>query len=118
MINTGSGSCDLYAQANNAASNQYPWLHKGLPDLIGTGCVKAPDWPKRRSTCWSSGSNTYPFYNSTPFPICTNNGKKNALNMIRIGIIKDHCDLPCCNANIPLTKDEPEPNKPEPIKPE
>ena len=66
-INKGSATsaCDLYAivKLNNGT-----WI--GLPDLLGTGCVKAPDFPKKMNVCWGS-PNTYPTYNTTPTPICT-----------------------------------------------
>ncbi len=74
-----------------------PTTSSGLPDLYGTGCVKAPDFPKSISTCWGA-PNTYPIYNTAyggAYPICTSSGIKNAANMIRIGIIKGHCNLPC-----------------------
>lgn len=78
-----------------------------LPDLIGSGCVVAPDWPKRVSTCWGS-PNTYPNYQSTT-PICTQNGKTNAANMIRIGIKKGYCRLPGCYIS-PSPSPSPSPN--------
>ena len=91
-VNKGSttSACDLYAVVRLSNGT---WI--GLPDLVGTGCVRAPDFPKRQSTCWGP-PNTYTNYNTTPTPICTGSGIKNAANMIRIAINRGWCKLPLC----------------------
>lgn len=89
-ITTTSCACDLYAKVKLTATTS-----TGLPDLIGTGCVYAPDYPRHMSICFGP-PNTYPNYNATPTPICTSSGVKNAANMIRIGIKKGHCKIPTC----------------------
>jgi hypothetical protein len=83
-------ACDMYAKIMVSGGTSL-----GLPDAIGTGCVVAPDYPKHISYCWPS-PNTYPNYNTTPTPICTSSGVKNAANMIRIGIKKGYCKIPAC----------------------
>ena len=85
-----TAACDLYATAGLASGT-----FTGLPDLYGSGCVVAPDFPKRVNTCFPA-PNTYPNYNSTPTPICTGSGVKNAANMIRIAINRGWCRLPIC----------------------
>jgi hypothetical protein len=87
-----SCSCDLYAQVSLDEGKSV-----GLPDLYGTGCVVAPDMPKKICTCWG-GSNNYPFYNKSSTPICSKCGIANAANMIRIGIMKGYCKLPICTS--------------------
>lgn len=86
---TSTTACDLYA---TAGLDNGTWT--GLPDLYGTGCVVG-DFPKAIRTCWGA-PNTYPNYNSTPTPICTPSGIKNAANMIRIAINRGWCKLPIC----------------------
>jgi hypothetical protein len=89
---TSTSACDLYAIVKK---DDGTWI--GLPDLIGTGCVVAPDFPKHMNICWGS-PNTYPNYSSTSTPICTTSGVKNAANMIRIGLNRGWCKLPICIA--------------------
>lgn len=92
ICTTTGCACDLYARV---AINSTFVI--GLPNLYGTGCVVAPDFPKRMNICWPA-PNPYGAYNGTSTPICTTSGIKNAANMIRIGIQKGYCKLPLCLA--------------------
>lgn len=87
---TSQCACDLYAKISINSTTT-----AGLPDLIGSGCVVAPDFPKHMNVCWPA-PNTYPTYNSSPTPICTSSGVKNAANMLRIAISRGWCKLPLC----------------------
>jgi hypothetical protein len=92
LCSTSNCACDLYAKVSINSTTS-----AGLPDLYGTGCVVAPDFPKGMNICFPN-PNTYAAYNSTPTPICTKSGVKNAANMIRIAIQRGYCKLPICLA--------------------
>jgi hypothetical protein len=80
--------CDYYAQSSKSGLQGV-----GLPHGLGSGCIVAPDAPKRVDICWGA-PNVYDQYNNSKTPICGASLIKNAANMIRIGIQRDLCDLP------------------------
>jgi hypothetical protein len=79
--------CDAYVKTTKTDPNG-----RGLPDNYGSGCLVAPDAPRRIDFCFGA-PNTYLNYNNSKTPICTSNAVKNAANMIRIGIQKGLCDV-------------------------
>lgn len=86
--NTGSGYCDLYVKSATVGEDG----DKGWPKNSawrGTGCVKAPDFPKRRSTCFYSSG--YGFSKETWSPFCTQYGVDNAVAQLRHAIQNDQC---------------------------
>ena len=85
-----SAACDLYVKTpSKDRYNGWPLT----PDGRGTGCVKAPDFPKRVGIC---------YYTNPPYDVtaeqtasfCTNNGKANALAQLRDGLKNLKCH-PC-----------------------
>lgn len=74
----------------------YPPIHDGhdgwplTTDNLGTGCVRAPDLPKRVTTC----AYEFPSYGLTPAEhsaLCTDSGKTNAVGQLRHAIQNDRC---------------------------
>lgn len=80
--------CDFYAKTSKAGL-----LGEGLPHGYGSGCIVAPDSPRRIDICWGA-PNVYDQYNNSKTPICGRSLSSNAANMIRIGIERGLCDLP------------------------
>jgi hypothetical protein len=80
--------CDFYAKASKTGL-----LGKGLPHGYGSGCMVAPDSPRRINICWGA-PNVYDQYNKSKTPIFGRSLRNNAANMIRIGIERVLCDLP------------------------
>ena len=80
--------CDFYAKTSKAGL-----LGVGLPHGYGSGCIVAPDSPRRIDICWGA-PNVYDQYNNSKTPICGRSLSNNAANMIRIGIQRGLCDLP------------------------
>lgn len=90
--NTGSGFCDLYVIAATTGNQG----HKGWPrstNDLGTGCVKAPDFPKSQSYCFfeSNDYSQWPITERTSF--CTDKGVTNAVAQLRHAIRNNQCNL-------------------------
>lgn len=87
--------CDLYVKAYTtgpASEGSY----RGWPRTVlrgrGTGCVKAPDFPKRTGTCFYAD----PRYRLTAREVsllCTNSGKNNALAQLRHALCNGQCGI-------------------------
>lgn len=90
-----SATCDLYVKTPRKG------IHNGwplTPDGRGTGCVKAPYFPKQLRSC----PYTNPPYSLTTAQItafCTNNGKSNALAQLRDALNNLRCH-PCIYCQI------------------
>lgn len=94
-INKGGGFCDLYVISATVGASGY----RGWPrsyDNRGTGCVKAPDFPKRRNICWYTMWNYYNWPLSQRLKMCASSfGEENAAEQLRHAIVNDQCMLPC-----------------------
>lgn len=93
--NAGAGFCDLYVKSATTGARGYIGWPRSTQDL-GTGCVKAPNFPKRRGHCWYTGSD----YNNWPMAdrvkMCSSSdGKINAAEQLRHAILHDQCNLSC-----------------------
>ena len=78
--NCSACACDYYAKVMIPSGNQ------GLPGKYGSGCLVAPNLPKKMGSCWAA-PNTYPNYSNTDRAICDPiDYIKNGANMIRIGL--------------------------------
>eukprot|EP01025_Chloroclados_australasicus_P058716 TRINITY_DN739_c0_g1_i8.p2 TRINITY_DN739_c0_g1~~TRINITY_DN739_c0_g1_i8.p2 ORF type:complete len:235 (-),score=13.72 TRINITY_DN739_c0_g1_i8:772-1410(-) len=87
-----SGSfCDFYVTSSIHGQGSY----KGYPlntDCRGTGCVKAPDYPKGISTCWYSQAEYGGAINQISNIFCTEDGIANGAAMLRHAIQNDACN--------------------------
>eukprot|EP00737_Agarophyton_chilense_P004682 gb/GEZJ01006109.1/.p1 GENE.gb/GEZJ01006109.1/~~gb/GEZJ01006109.1/.p1 ORF type:complete len:145 (-),score=14.10 gb/GEZJ01006109.1/:167-601(-) len=91
-LHTGSsGYCDMYVKTATTGNGYHGWP-RNVNDQ-GTGCVKAPEFPRRRTYCWYQRSE----YNNHPLSVrntfCTNSGVTNAANQLKYAIEKDQCAL-------------------------
>eukprot|EP00178_Gracilaria_changii_P019587 TRINITY_DN56722_c0_g1_i1.p1 TRINITY_DN56722_c0_g1~~TRINITY_DN56722_c0_g1_i1.p1 ORF type:complete len:175 (-),score=6.01 TRINITY_DN56722_c0_g1_i1:129-581(-) len=84
--------CDLYVKSATVGNQGY----RGWPrnrDGLGTGCVMAPEFPKRRTYCYAMRSE----YDHLPMlfreSMCTDSGLNNAANVLRDAIEKNQCGL-------------------------
>lgn len=86
------GACDLYVKSAISGVNG----DKGWPkttDNSGTGCVKAPDYGKKVSTCFYS-DNSYLLTQAERDSFCTEFGKENAVAQLRHAIRNNACSIP------------------------
>lgn len=94
-INTGSNFCDLYVISATVGAHGY----RGWPrsfDNRGTGCVKAPDFPKGRNICWYTMWNYKNWPMSDRSKMCASSfGEDNAAEQLRHAILHDQCMLSC-----------------------
>ena len=85
--------CDLYvssATVGNNGNRGWPRNSNGL----GTGCVKAPDFPKKMSGCFFQNAE-YALSTAERESFCTESGKANALAQLRHAISTDQCVFAC-----------------------
>eukprot|EP00737_Agarophyton_chilense_P001353 gb/GEZJ01001519.1/.p1 GENE.gb/GEZJ01001519.1/~~gb/GEZJ01001519.1/.p1 ORF type:complete len:191 (-),score=22.71 gb/GEZJ01001519.1/:491-1063(-) len=94
----GSGAhCDLYAKsAVKGIHGDYGWPKS--TDKRGTGCVRAPDFPRKVGRCYYSDY-VYNLPKDVVDSFCTGNGKNNAVAQIRHAIRNDACGLPQCHSS-------------------
>lgn len=93
-ISVCGGACDVYVKSairGDDGDYGYPKATRN-GRKVGTGCVKAPDFPKRRTVCFFDKSYNLP--PPTVAKFCTNRGKDNALAIIRHAIRNNACDIP------------------------
>lgn len=87
----GGGACDLYVKSafpGAAADRGWPKTTGGR----GTGCVRAPDFPKRVSTCYFDDPR-YPLTTAERSSFCTDSGKSNAVAQLKHAIRNNACKL-------------------------
>ena len=84
--------CDLYVISATVGSRGYRGWPRTTSNL-GTGCVKAPDFPKRRSYCFYH-SRQYSLSATDRASFCTNNGKSNAVAQLKHAIRRGQCLIP------------------------
>jgi hypothetical protein len=85
--------CDLYVISATVGNNS----HRGWPrntSGMGTGCVKAPDFPKKMSGCFFQNAE-YALSTAERESFCTESGKANALAQLRHAISNDQCGFAC-----------------------
>eukprot|EP01026_Neomeris_dumetosa_P038245 TRINITY_DN3116_c0_g1_i13.p3 TRINITY_DN3116_c0_g1~~TRINITY_DN3116_c0_g1_i13.p3 ORF type:complete len:290 (+),score=16.59 TRINITY_DN3116_c0_g1_i13:212-1081(+) len=87
-----------------SGSEGYP-LNK---ECDGTGCVKAPDFPRGINTCWYERDEYCPEIQGLSGDFCTDSGVANAAAQLRHAIINDHCN--CRNVTAPPPPPHPCPN--------
>eukprot|EP01026_Neomeris_dumetosa_P058707 TRINITY_DN5472_c0_g1_i9.p2 TRINITY_DN5472_c0_g1~~TRINITY_DN5472_c0_g1_i9.p2 ORF type:complete len:277 (-),score=31.04 TRINITY_DN5472_c0_g1_i9:1041-1871(-) len=84
----GNGNaCDLYVKIGSIG---YP-LNRYCG---GTGCVKAPDFPRAIANCSYASAAYCPRIQALASDICTDSGVANAAAQLRHAITNDHCN---CN---------------------
>ena len=91
QVSPNGGYCDLYVKSATVGNHG----HRGWPrstSNVGTGCVKAPDFPKRRSHCFFSSSQ-YSLSATDRASFCTNNGKSNAVAQLKHAIRHGQCAI-------------------------
>eukprot|EP01024_Parvocaulis_polyphysoides_P032625 TRINITY_DN291_c0_g1_i2.p2 TRINITY_DN291_c0_g1~~TRINITY_DN291_c0_g1_i2.p2 ORF type:complete len:163 (-),score=0.58 TRINITY_DN291_c0_g1_i2:139-627(-) len=88
--NTGFGFCDLYvASGITGTFGSQTYIGYPLSQLCrGTGCVKAPDFPKRVGTCWYSDPEYGAVVNSRVTDYCSDKGIANAAAQLGDAIMK------------------------------
>lgn len=87
-----SGFCDLYVKsAIQGASGDKGWPK--TKSNRGTGCVKAPDYPKKIRRCFFLDSN-YVLTEEERSPFCTEMGKTNAVAQLKHAIRNKACGIP------------------------
>lgn len=97
IAEVSSGSCDLYVKSAVSGSNG----DLGWPKTTGnqgTGCVRAPDYPKKVSSCFYSSS-SYVLSQSERNSFCTNSGKSNAVAQLQHAIRSNACSIPIAPAS-------------------
>lgn len=86
------GACDMYAKsAVRGRDGDLGW-----PKTIskrGTGCVRAPNLPKRVTTCFYKSS-SYRLPPDLVNRFCTDDGNSNAVSMIKHALQNGACNLP------------------------
>ena len=99
IVRARYGACDLYVKAALAG----PRGDRGYPKTrsnLGTGCVRAPDYPKRVRICYYKDP-AYPLTAAERVSFCTDSGNVNAAAQLRHAIRNDKCALPagggCCS---------------------
>mmetsp|Transcript_12824 Transcript_12824/g.39455 ORF Transcript_12824/g.39455 Transcript_12824/m.39455 type:complete len:255 (-) Transcript_12824:251-1015(-) len=98
------GNCFVYLDNNprtycdmGVLINGYNF-HSRYPQTLdgrGTGCIKAPDFPKRMRACWYTDPD-YGYDDETIASMCTESGVSNAAGTIRAAIREGKC---CSSAN-------------------
>ncbi|PXF43528.1 hypothetical protein BWQ96_06729 [Gracilariopsis chorda] len=92
-LNTGSSSyCDLYVNTATIGNNGHRGWPRKLNDM-GTGCVKAPEFPRKRTYCWYSRSEYINHPQAIRDTFCTHPSVTNAANQLRDAVEKDQCAL-------------------------
>eukprot|EP01025_Chloroclados_australasicus_P013763 TRINITY_DN16454_c0_g3_i1.p2 TRINITY_DN16454_c0_g3~~TRINITY_DN16454_c0_g3_i1.p2 ORF type:complete len:174 (-),score=1.86 TRINITY_DN16454_c0_g3_i1:45-566(-) len=89
-------ACALYVKSDIGDTRG----ERGYPKnkfCIGTGCVKAPDFPKSVKTCNYASQDYDKDINSLTGSFCTKKGIKNAAAMLRHAIRNDACN---CEAGV------------------
>lgn len=91
----GKGSartaCDMYVKTPTPGAGGYNGWPRTTAD-IGTGCVKAPDFPKAVSTCYYA-SPSYGFAPAVYNTFCTSSGMANAVAQMKHAVENDKCGL-------------------------
>lgn len=91
-LNTGSSAyADLYVTSATVGARGYRGWPRNRRNL-GTGAVKAPDFPRRRSFCWYQRSE-YNLPRSLRTAFCTRSGLHNAAAQLKDAIMKNQCNL-------------------------
>eukprot|EP01025_Chloroclados_australasicus_P007288 TRINITY_DN1232_c0_g3_i1.p1 TRINITY_DN1232_c0_g3~~TRINITY_DN1232_c0_g3_i1.p1 ORF type:complete len:205 (-),score=3.79 TRINITY_DN1232_c0_g3_i1:591-1205(-) len=93
-----NAACDFYVQSAIHGTGSY----KGYPLTTagtGTGCVKAPDYPKHVTTCWYDDADYGLAINQITHVLCTEYGVPNAAAQLRHAIQND-----ACNCNLPYAQ--------------
>ncbi|KAI0559247.1 hypothetical protein FGB62_10g38 [Gracilaria domingensis] len=85
-------ACYLYARCPGYAENGCPFNNNGR----GTGCVKAPDFPKAVNTCYYRSGYDQVLTSQEIDSFCTEDGKVNAVNQIKWALSNGYCNLPAC----------------------
>ncbi|KAI0563112.1 hypothetical protein FGB62_46g18 [Gracilaria domingensis] len=89
---TDSGAWgDLYVKTATVGNRGYRGWPRNVNDL-GTGAVKAPEFPRARTYCWFQRSE-YDLPQSLRDAFCTNSGVANAAAQLKDAIEKDQCDI-------------------------
>jgi hypothetical protein len=84
IVPGGPGTyCDFYVIAGNLG---YPQVTAGG----GTGCVKAPDFPKHMNVCWYNDPG-YPLTAAERADFCTQSGKHNAVAQVCHALMHGAC---------------------------
>jgi hypothetical protein len=78
----GSNTCDLYVKVSNVG---YPQSTVG-----GTGCVKAPDFPKHMNVCWYNDPR-YSLTAAERADFCTPYGRHNAVAQLCHALMRGLC---------------------------
>ena len=94
FVQEGGGFCDLYAKAAERGTDGDTGYPKAVVNggRVGTGCVKAPDFPKRRSTCYFTDPR-YGLPSDVVSSFCTEKGRDNAVALMRHALLNDKCGL-------------------------
>eukprot|EP01025_Chloroclados_australasicus_P014092 TRINITY_DN16585_c1_g1_i1.p1 TRINITY_DN16585_c1_g1~~TRINITY_DN16585_c1_g1_i1.p1 ORF type:complete len:197 (+),score=8.35 TRINITY_DN16585_c1_g1_i1:147-737(+) len=112
ILQGGSGNaCDLYVKSDIQGTHG----DRGYPkntQCRGTGCVKAPDFPKSVTTCYYTSSVYDSSVNSLASSFCTKEGVQNAAAMLRYAISNDVCN--CYNGECPVVVRSPSMDLTEP----
>lgn len=91
-LNTGSRAyADLYVKTATVGNRGYRGWPRNVNGL-GTGAVKAPEFPRKRTYCWFQRSE-YRLPRSLRNAFCTNSGIRNAAAQLRYAVEKNQCNL-------------------------
>lgn len=95
QVNLGGGFCDMYVKTATVGNSGYRGWPRNTRN-IGTGCVKAPDYPKKVSTCYYTSSEYRNWAMADRTSFCTPNGMQNAVAQLRHAVLNKQCALPTC----------------------